>query len=132
MALAEEGWSNRIDISVPTIRRFIEDLRDMVDIERHRDVRTTLISIVAHLCKDEPWTRNWVLQKAKGADKPCDQIAIYAIGLSAWNTDETFIQALNSFPKDSVVCHGDLFVQWAKAGDWKRYRFHMGCWGPKM
>lgn len=128
--LAKEGWSGRLDASIAQVRQFIEDLRQMAETEQHPDVRHTLISIVAHLCRNEPWTREWVLQKAREAKEGYYRTHCYAIGLSVWNDDDAFVQALNQCPKDSTGQEGAMFVRWAHDGDWARYRLHMGGWGP--
>jgi len=130
-ALAKEAWSNRLDMGSNGVRSFINELQRRVDAEGHPDVRHYLVSIVAHLCRDEPWTREWVLQKANQAEQGYYRTRGYAIGLSVWNDDREFIGELENCPKEFSDEIGKMFVQWAKEGDWKRYRFHMGGWGPK-
>jgi hypothetical protein len=131
-ALAREGWSNRLDMGDNNVRQFIVYLRSLADVERHPDIRHLLVSIVAHLCGSESWTREWVLRKARDAEGPYYKIRGYAIGLSVWHDDGEFAEALSNCPTDVTGSGGEIFVQWAEQGEWERYRFHMGGWGPKM
>ena len=96
------------------------------------DVKKKIISIVAHLFSSQSWTKEWLLERAEETLSVYYRLHCYAVGLSVWNNDQTFIDGLNDCPKDSTGHDGKMFVRWAASGDWKRFRFHMGGWGPKM
>jgi hypothetical protein len=131
-ALAEEGWNNRVMAESPEQRQAILPLRLLAEQERAPDVKQFLVSIVAHLLRDEPWVRRWVLDLANKTANPFYKIRLYAIGLSVWGMGEIFVKALEGCPTDSVGSDGRLFIRWAQEGDWERFRFHMMGWGPTL
>jgi len=129
--------NSRPNVDSDEVQRCLVSMKRIAEKVRHRDIRHILISIVAHLSDDEPWTKQWLFDMVERSDGYYYKVHCLAIGLSVWNSDQDFARALRQCDeekvgKDHFDNTGKMFIQWAEEGDWERYRFHMGGWGPRL
>ena len=94
--------NSRPNVDSDEVQRCLVSMKRFAEKVRHRDIRHILISIVAHLSDDEPWTKQWLFDMVERSDGYYYKVHCLAIGLSVWNSDQDFARALRQCDEEKV------------------------------